>query len=116
MDMHVSGRPPYVLDPKVQQGRKLPRWQPRSRRGVFMGLSLQHTSEVPQVLNLSTGRITTQFHIVFNEQFTTVSFSERETEPPDHWEELCLENFYQILTDTEISHLHNVWLSPEEQE
>jgi hypothetical protein len=100
MDMHVWGCPVYVLDPKVQQGRKLPRWQPRSRKGVFMGISLQHTSEVPQLLNLSTCSMTTQFQVVFDDQFTTISSIERETEPPDHWEELCLKNSSQILTDT----------------
>jgi hypothetical protein len=46
-DLHVWGCPVYVLDPQMQQGRKLPRWQPRSRRGVNFGLSLQHSSEVP---------------------------------------------------------------------
>jgi hypothetical protein len=81
-----------------------------------MGLSLQHTSEVPQLLNLSTGSITNQFHVVFDDQFTTVSSVERETEPPDHWEELCLENSSHILTDTESSNPLNDWLSPEEQE
>jgi hypothetical protein len=81
-----------------------------------MGPSLQHTSEVPQVLNLSTGSITTQFHVVFDDQCTTVSSIKRETEPPYHWEELCLENSSHILTDTKSSHLHNVWPNPEEQE
>jgi hypothetical protein len=32
MDLHVWGCPLYVLDPKIQQGKKLPRWEPRSRR------------------------------------------------------------------------------------
>jgi hypothetical protein len=73
-----------------------------------MGISMQHTSEVPQVLNLVTGRTTTQFHVVFNDQFTTVSSIERETEPPDHWEELCLENSSQILSDP---HLHRKFTS-----
>ena len=27
-DMHVLGCPTYVLDPVLQQGKKLPRWQP----------------------------------------------------------------------------------------
>jgi hypothetical protein len=34
-DVHVWGSPVYVLDPKLKQGQKLPRWQPRSRRGIF---------------------------------------------------------------------------------
>jgi hypothetical protein len=92
MDVHVWGCPLYVLGPKNQQGQKLPIWEPRSRRGIFLGLSLQHASEVPLVLNLGTGEITTQFHVVFDDLFTTVSSIERETEPPDHWADLCLEN------------------------
>jgi hypothetical protein len=30
MDLHVWGCPVYVLDPKIQQGQKLSRWEPRS--------------------------------------------------------------------------------------
>jgi hypothetical protein len=36
---HVWGCPCYVLDPKIQDGKKLPRWQPKSRRGQFLGRS-----------------------------------------------------------------------------
>jgi hypothetical protein len=73
LDLHVWGCPVNVLGPQIQQGRKLPRWQPRSRRGVKLGLSLQHSSEVHLVLNLQTGSIDTQYHVVFDDQFTTVS-------------------------------------------
>jgi hypothetical protein len=37
---HVWGCPVYVLDPKLQDGHKLPKWQPRSRRGMFVGVGL----------------------------------------------------------------------------
>jgi hypothetical protein len=30
-DLHVWGCPAYVLEPTLQDGRKIPRWQPRSR-------------------------------------------------------------------------------------
>jgi hypothetical protein len=69
LDLHVWGCPVYVLDPKLQQGQKLPRWQPRYRKGICMGLSTQHASEVPLVLNCKTGSITTQFHVVFDDFF-----------------------------------------------
>jgi hypothetical protein len=114
MDTHVWGCPVYILDPKVQQGQKLPRWQPRSRQGIFMGLSKQHTSEVPQVLNIATGSITTQFHVVFDDQFTTVNSIAREEEAPCHWEELFLENSVQVITDYPDNYLHNDWLTKEE--
>jgi hypothetical protein len=49
-----------------------------------MGLSQQHASEVPLVINLRTGSITTQFHVVFDDLFTTVPFIKRENEAPEH--------------------------------
>jgi hypothetical protein len=60
LDLHEWGCQVYVLDPQMQQGRNLPRWQPRSQRGVNLGLSLQHYSEVPLLLNLTTEIIDTQ--------------------------------------------------------
>jgi hypothetical protein len=81
-DIHVWGIPVYVLDPKLQQGQKFTRWQPCSRCGMFLGLSQEHSSEVPQVLIFSTGRFTTQYHVVvFYDLFTTVPSIEREHEP-----------------------------------
>jgi hypothetical protein len=100
-DIHVWGSPVYVLDPKLQQGQKLPRWQPRSRRGMFLGLSQEHSSEVPQVLNLSTGQITNQYHVVFDDLFTTVPSIEGEHEPPSHWDKLCMEESVHIPIENE---------------
>jgi hypothetical protein len=113
LDLHVWGCPVYVLDPQMQQGRKLPRWQPRSRIGVNLGLSLQHSSEVPLVLNLQTGSIDTQYHVFFNDQFTAVSSSEREIDPPSHWEDLCLESAVIIVTDHPTTYLKDDWLTEE---
>ena len=71
-DMHVWGCPCYVLDPKLQDGHKLPKWKPRSRRGMFAGFSPHHSSLVPLVLNPRTGKISSQFHVVFDDWFTSV--------------------------------------------
>jgi hypothetical protein len=72
LDLHVWGAPVYVLDPQIQDGKKLPRWSPRSRRGQYMGYSPEHASTVPLILNLTAHRITAQFHVVFDNWFTTV--------------------------------------------
>ena len=40
-----------------------------------MGLSPDHASTVPLVLNLDTGAITPQFHVVFDDWFTIVTTS-----------------------------------------
>jgi hypothetical protein len=103
LELHVWGCPVYVLDPQMQQGRKLPLWQTRSRRGFNLGLSLQNSSEVPLVLNLQTGSIDTQYHVVFYDQFTTVSSIEREMDPPSHWEDVCLESAVRIVTGRKAS-------------
>jgi hypothetical protein len=109
-DVYVWGSPVCVLDPKLQQDQKLPRWQPRSCRGMFLGLSQI------QVLNFSTGRITTQYHVVFDDLFTTVPSIEREHEPPSHWEELCLDESIHIPVDNETAFIHDDWITTEEQE
>ena len=104
------GCPVYVLSPTLQSGNKIPRWEPRSKRGVFCGLSTIRSSEVPQVLNLTTGSITTQFHVVFDDLFTTVAPVERESDPPSHWNDLRLEQTEFIPVDTPRP-LSQEWLS-----
>jgi hypothetical protein len=116
LDLHVWGCPLYVLDPKIQQGKKLPRWEPRSRRGIFLGLSQQHASEVPLVINLGTGSVTAHFHVVFDDLFTTVPSIERDTEPHEHWEELCLENSTHVILDYPSNKLNDEWMTEEELE
>jgi hypothetical protein len=68
----VFGCPVYVLDPSLQDGKKVPKWKPRSRRGLFLGFSPDHSTKVALVLNLQTGHISPQFHVLFDEKFTTV--------------------------------------------
>ena len=66
------GCPVYVLDPRLQDGKKLPKWKKRSRLGQFLGVSSPHSTTVGQILNLDTGAISPQYHLVYDEQFTTV--------------------------------------------
>jgi hypothetical protein len=63
----------YALEKTIADGKKLPRWKPRSIRCVNMGLSKKHASTVPLVLNPETGYITPQYHIVFDDWFATVA-------------------------------------------
>ena len=95
-DLHTWGCPVYILDPSLQAGQKLPRWAPRSRRGVFVGLSTIHSSEVPLVLNLQTGSITTQYHVVFDDRYSTVASLDLDEDPPPRtgrtyvWRTVCM--------------------------
>lgn len=69
---HVWGAPCYVLDPALQNGSKLPKFKARSRQGKFLGYSLEHASSVGLILNRQTGRISPQFHVVYDDYFQTV--------------------------------------------
>ena len=82
---HVFGSPVYVLDPKLQDGGKVPKWSPRARRGMFVGFSTQHSSLVPLILNVVTGKITPQFHVVFDDKFETVVSLPRGASLRDEW-------------------------------
>ena len=70
---HVFGCPVYVLDASLQDGKKIPKWSPRARLGLFLGFSELHFSQVPLILNVSTGHISPQFHVLFDDKFETVN-------------------------------------------
>ena len=71
-DFHVWGCPVYVLHSTISSGNKLPRWKPRSARCMYVGNSVKHGHAVPLVLDLHTGKITAQYHVVFDDEFQTV--------------------------------------------
>ncbi len=70
---HVFGCPVYVLDMSLQDGRKIPKWNPHACLGLFLGFSDLHSSLVPLVLNVATGHISPQFHVIFDNKFETVN-------------------------------------------
>ena len=49
MRAHVWGCPVFVLEPKLQSGKKLPKWNKRARMGQFLGFSREHSSTVALV-------------------------------------------------------------------
>ena len=47
-------------------------WYPRIQRGVNIGFSKMHSTQVGLVLKLLTGSISPHFHVVFDDMFSTV--------------------------------------------
>jgi hypothetical protein len=72
-DFRIFGSPVYVLDKHLQDGDSLPRWKAWSWIGVYVGQSLVHVGNVPVVYNPVTTHISPQFHVVYDEQFTSIS-------------------------------------------
>jgi hypothetical protein len=71
LDFQPFGCPIFVLDLTLKQGHKIPHWKPRSRVGIYLGLSLNHASSVPCILSTITVLISLQCHVVFDNHFTT---------------------------------------------
>jgi hypothetical protein len=120
---HVFGCPCYVLNPKLVAGSKIPKWDPRSRQGKFIGYSKQHSSSAGLILNPRSGYISTQFHVLYDDEFSTVTGC-------DDAQRLHLENvdwasliqrqggselaYDESDIDLVPDHLDDSWLTPEE--
>jgi hypothetical protein len=125
---HVWGCPVYVLDPKLQDGKKLPKWDPRSRRGQYLGVSPAHSSTIGRIHNLQTGHVSPQYHVVYDELFTTVPNAEAgglfsiQTFDATTWAKV-LESGIERNGDMDLEgsngdlpELHDEWLTPMEQQ
>ena len=111
--LHPWGCPVYVLDPKLRDDGKLPKWEPRSRRGQYMGASPFHASTVGLVRNLQTGSITPQYHVVYDDFFETVHSGA--SEEPTEWPDLVVFNRFRNEFDEDSEpELGDDWLTPEE--
>ncbi len=73
LQTHVFGCPVCVLDASIQDEKKILKWTPWARLGLFLGFSDLHSSQVPLVMNVETGKISPQFHIIFDDTFETVN-------------------------------------------
>ena len=116
VDAHPWGCPVYVLAPRLQDRGKLPKWQPRSRQGQYMGNSPLHASTVGLIRNLGTNHVSPQFHLVYDDLFETVHSGEEEI--PHNWPELVVMHKFKSSYDESAwtPELAPEWLSPEEKE
>ena len=68
------------------------------------------------VLNTKTGAITPAFHVVIDDSFSTVPSIGREEDPPDHWEDLCLDSAVSIPVKDGIDKVDPTWITTAEQQ
>ena len=70
-NFHPFGCPVYVLDTKLQAGQSFNKWNDRTRVGIFLCHSPDHSSTVPLVLNTTTANVSPQFHCLYDDAFST---------------------------------------------
>ena len=108
--LHVFGSPCFVLDSRLQSGiAGPPKWEPRSRLGIYVGHSPSHAGSVALVLNPRTGHVSPQYHVVFDDLFTTVAYMKKSEVPPN-WTELVHKS--ERVTDEDYD-LAKTWLFPD---
>ena len=82
---HAFGCPVYILDSRLQSNPKgLPKWEPCSRLGIYLGNSPAHAGSVALLLNPKSGLVSPQFYVVYDDQFSTVSYM-RDFAVPPNW-------------------------------
>ena len=62
---YVRGFPVFVLEPKLHNDQKHPKWNHRDRLGQFIGFSDEHSSLVDNMLHLRTVYLSPQLHLNF---------------------------------------------------
>jgi hypothetical protein len=87
---HVWGCPVFVLDPLLQDGKKIPKWNRRAWLAQFVGFSPEHLTLVANVRHLQTNHVSPQFHLIHDDntskQFLTTL----------HWIIRCLMTAFLI--------------------
>ncbi len=73
LNARVWGCPICTLGLKSQDGDKPPKWTKKAHLGMHPGSSPVHSSTVGRHLNLESGHISPQCHVVCDEPFTTVN-------------------------------------------
>ena len=107
-DQHPLGCAVYVLESKLHNDFKgLPKWEPCLHLGIYLGHSPVHAGSVALLLNPGTGHVSPQYHLAFDDNFTTVS-NMRDGSIPSNWKEL-VENSSFSSTEEQFS-LADVWL------
>ena len=105
-ELKTFGCPCYVLNTKSTPTKRLNKWTSKSTKCIYLGKSRSHASNVALVLNLSTDHISPQYHIVFDEQFTTANNNKIETKPPNNWDYLLTKEYWEANTNLNNSNIN----------
>ena len=73
----------------MANNKKLSKWEPKARRGVYVGLSPAHSSNIPLVMTLKTGYVTLQYHVVFDNYFSMVESGGSDNGTAELWDKNC---------------------------
>ena len=96
----------YGLDPNLQDGKKLPKWDLLTRQGQYLGKSTKYASSIGLIKNLKTGFISPQFHVIYDHKFETVmgGYEENEAVANHVWSDLTAD---ENVVENTVAHVEN---------
>ena len=102
-NFHKTNSPGYVLYSRLQAagGAGPQKWEHRSRMGVYLGHSPFYAGSVALVLNPLTRLVSPQYHVVFDDESSTLAYMEAGSVPPN-WLVL-IKYSYERATDEDFS-------------
>jgi len=90
VDWHVFGSPVYVLHKSLQDaGGSRQKWKSRCWQGVYLGQSPMHASNVALVYIPETTHVSPQFHVTYDDTFSSVS------SPDPQASDACIESLLE---------------------
>ena len=111
---HTWGCPVYVLDAILSDKiAVLPKWEPLSSAGIYLGNSQFNAGSVCLVINPATGHVSPQFHMVFYEFFSTVPFM-REGKISQNWTDIVQQSSQICAMDN--IYLKDTWFTADIEE
>ena len=87
-DLHTLFCPVYQLNSDLASGKKIQHWEPRSRLGINLGCSPRHARNVNLVLNPSTGFVSPQFHVAYDDFVESIRLGKDNESQLPLWQEL----------------------------
>ena len=104
-DKHTFGCSAFAIQNALQGGNTIPKWAPRASQGVNLGPSPSCARNVYLGLNSSTGLVSSQFHVSFDDFIETISLSPSDITMPSTWHQLSklVYVFTSSQTDADIT-------------
>ncbi len=87
--MHTFGCPVFALNNSLASNKAIPRLDPRECIGLNLGPNPMHTRNVQLVLSLTTGLVSPQFHIRFDDFFETCKYGVTDAGLSSTWQHLA---------------------------
>jgi hypothetical protein len=78
------------------------KWEPQAWMGLYVGHSPSHAANIALILNPCTGHVSPQFHVVFDNDFTTVPYLHSSQVPPFWADLVCASTKLHVYTKSQV--------------